>query len=126
MALFELFSSCCKGPSGEEGGECRRPNPPAAAEWGMAEPQSPLSASKQHTRHTNLPSPPSQWRTQSPAQHPQSHITCSTRKETLRVAHHTNTAEHSRPHHMRHRLGRNIFTPATERSWPHHMRHRLG
>ena len=40
-ALCELFSSCCKGPSGEEGGECRRPNPPAAAEWGMAEPQSP-------------------------------------------------------------------------------------
>ena len=30
-----------KSPSGEESGECRRPNPPAAAEWGMAEPKSP-------------------------------------------------------------------------------------
>ena len=41
-ALFELFSHCCKGPSGEESGECRRPNPPKA-KLGNARRQIPQS-----------------------------------------------------------------------------------
>jgi hypothetical protein len=28
-ALFELFSHCCKGPSGEESGECRKAQSPS-------------------------------------------------------------------------------------------------
>ena len=55
MALCELFSSCCKGPSGEEGGEWRSPNPLQqrrvgnggapiprnSGGWGMPEAKSP-------------------------------------------------------------------------------------
>ena len=39
-ALFELFSHCCKGPSGEESGECREAKSPMAS-WGNARGQIP-------------------------------------------------------------------------------------
>ncbi len=41
-ALFELFSHCCKGPSGEESGECRKaqsPNGEAGGGAGRLNPQ---------------------------------------------------------------------------------------